>query len=310
MENTGGGTVGRIFVKVFGFGDVERHALNTVFRLSESRPVAYALWTEDSREKAQAALIDGDSWEAAIALANPGNDRLKIVWVGERPASGAALSFSRPLPWAAVLEGMDRLFVPVQATTPSEATGKSPGHDVSAVALDFDLSATATLDIDFDLDLGEVLPDAAGPAEAGDADTTTEPGALEAGEAEPQGDRVLVIESDRAARLYLRAKLANAGLLLVDEAVTGAEALAFMATNSYVLVLVDLGVADVSGWKLLGDAKRNTAGQGHALVMREGLSFVDRVRASLSGAKAALAKPLHPRDLKRMLADIGRPLRR
>ena len=34
----------RVFVKVTGFTDVERHALNTVFRLSEQRGIIYSLW--------------------------------------------------------------------------------------------------------------------------------------------------------------------------------------------------------------------------------------------------------------------------
>ena len=34
----------RIYVSVVGFSDVERHALNTIFRLSEERDVSYAPW--------------------------------------------------------------------------------------------------------------------------------------------------------------------------------------------------------------------------------------------------------------------------
>ena len=37
----------RVFVKVLGFSDVERHALNTLFRLSEDRETGYALWSAD-----------------------------------------------------------------------------------------------------------------------------------------------------------------------------------------------------------------------------------------------------------------------
>ena len=32
----------RVFVKVVGFSDVERHALNSVFRLSEDRDTIYS----------------------------------------------------------------------------------------------------------------------------------------------------------------------------------------------------------------------------------------------------------------------------
>jgi CheY-like chemotaxis protein len=291
MQNTGGGEVRRIFVKVFGFSDVERHALNTVFRLSESRAVVYSPWTEDAPEKPRIALIDGDSWEATVELANPGNDRLKLVWVGARQPANADLVFHRPLQWVAVLEGMDGLYAPMPAPAPGPA----------AAELDFDISAPVSLDIDFDLD-------AFAEPHASDADTTTEPAPLDTAH-EPEGDRVLVVEADRDARLYIRAKLANAGLLLVDEAVTGAEALAFMASHAYVLALIDLGVTDMNGWKLVKQVHRHLPGSGHVIVMRDKLSVLDKWRASLAGVKIALAKPLHPRELKRLLADIGRPLR-
>ncbi|MES2509846.1 MAG: response regulator [Pseudomonadota bacterium] len=290
MKNTGGGDVRRIFVRVFGFSDVERHALNTVFRLSASRPVEYAHWTEDARVKPQAALVDGDSWEASIELANPGNDKLKVIWVGERPSSTAALVFSRPLQWSAILQGLDGLYAPELA----------PQAEL-APTLDFDLSAPLPLDIDFDLD---AIPD----DHAEDADTMTEPGALEA-EAALNGDRVLVVEPDLAARLYIRAKLANAGLLLIDEAVTGAEAMAFMAAHAHVLALMDVDIADMDGWALASEAARHIGDAGHVVVMRNKLWVLDRWRAHFAGAKVALAKPLHPRELKRLLADIGRPLR-
>lgn len=294
MQNTGGGEVRRIFVKVFGFSDVERHALNTVFRLSESRAVGYALWNEDAPEKARIALIDGDSWEASVELTNPDNDKLKRVWVGERPAARSALVFSRPLQWVAVLEGLDGLFAPASAAQDA----------VPAAALDFDVSAPVPLDLDFDLGLDDFPDD-----HASDADTTTEPAPLEAAEADQQGERVLVVEANLDARLYLRAKLANAGLLLVDEAATGAEAMALMASRAHVLVLVDVGVADMNGWALAREAARHVADSGHMVVMRDGLWFLDKWRAHFAGAKTALAKPLHPRDLKHLLADIGRPLR-
>lgn len=283
----------RIFVRVFGFSDVERHALNTVFRLSASRPVVYAPWTDTAPEKPQVALVDGDSWEASIELANPGNDKLSVIWVGARPSPTAALVFPRPLQWAAILQGLDGLYAPELAALADVPPGST--------ALDFDVSAPLPLDVDFDL--GAISDD-----HAQDAETMTEPAALDA-EAAPDGDRVLVVEADLATRLYIRAKLANSGLLLIDEAVTGAEAMAFMASHAHLLALVDVDIADVDGWALAGEAARHVTSAGHMVVMRDKLWFLDKWRAHFAGAKAALAKPLHPRELKRLLADIGHPLR-
>ena len=47
-----------VFVKVVGFRDVERHALNTLFRLSAERPTCYALWMPDAPVMPHIALID------------------------------------------------------------------------------------------------------------------------------------------------------------------------------------------------------------------------------------------------------------
>ena len=145
MTNTGGEAVKRVFVKVFGFDDVERHALNTVFRLSETRPVAYALWTAAAPDEADLALVDGDSWEAAIELANPAHDDLKLVWIGDNAPQRATLVIKRPLQWAAVIEGMDALLAAEQA----QAADKGANAD-----LDLDLlsESGAMLDLDLDFD--------------------------------------------------------------------------------------------------------------------------------------------------------------
>lgn len=65
----------RIFVKFFGFSGTERQALDLVFRLSESRDVVYSAWTAQTAEAMEAPdvlIIDGDSWEAVLALAKIG----------------------------------------------------------------------------------------------------------------------------------------------------------------------------------------------------------------------------------------------
>ena len=48
----------RVFVKVTGFTDVERHALNTVFRLSEQRGIIYSLWDSSAPEPPKLALVE------------------------------------------------------------------------------------------------------------------------------------------------------------------------------------------------------------------------------------------------------------
>lgn len=116
----------RVFVKVVGFDDVERHALNTLFRLSEERDIGYALWQPEYGVAAQLALIDSDSHEALVEFHSPSNAEVKMVWIGPGAPPEAWRGFDRPLQWPEVIAAMDQLFQP-----PPD--------------LDFDISAPADL---------------------------------------------------------------------------------------------------------------------------------------------------------------------
>lgn len=279
MQNTVGGAVKRIFVKVFGFSDVERHALNTVFRLSESSSIAYAPWTAEAPEKAQVLLLDGQSWEAALELANPAHDQLKLIWVGEAAPPAAWRVFQRPIQWAAVVEAMDELFA-----TPMEPD------------LDLDLLSEPPSE---PADLGrDVDP-------ASDALAPTDPMPLEIPAPPDASDaRVLVIDAGRDDRLYWRAKLASAKLFEVDEAATGAEALQLLHSRTYRLVVVDLGLPDMDPWQLLKDIEAVRPVIENVFVTARSLSRAQAVRAWFAGAKASFAKPLHPGRLKYLLRNI------
>ena len=297
MQNTDGEAGKRIFVKVFGFSDVERHALNTVFRLSESRPVTYALWNAEAPQKAELALLDGDSWEAALELANPAHDALKIIWIGERPPRKAALVFARPVQWAAVIEGLDQLYLPLLAEPQEQA---SQGLDIDLdfdlePQLDFDISGAAPLvDIDFDLG-GE---ESGQPTE----EATTAPMPLEPVTTPSEGPRVLIIGADLEARLYLRARLSIAGLVLVDEAATAAQGLEMAASTAYVAFILDKAVADMSCWKLVRAMRKSAFGVGRIILIGRELSSVDVLRAKFLGLAGALRKPLHPGKLAGLFA--------
>ena len=128
----------RVFVKVLGFTDVERHALNTVFRLSEQGGTTYSLWLADAPEAPRLALIDGQSYEARLELESPGDEAVKLIWVGAVAPAKALRVFERPLCWPDVVRAMDELVVPSQP-------------------LDFSL--------DFDLDFGPGPGDPRSPGE-------------------------------------------------------------------------------------------------------------------------------------------------
>ncbi|WP_411883927.1 response regulator [Polaromonas sp. YR568] len=247
-----------------------------MFRLSETRPTAYAPWTAAAPDEADIALIDGDSWEATLELANPAHDDLKLIWIGDNAPARARLVFKRPLQWAAVIDGMDELL----AAELPQAAGKEPELDLDLLS-----ESTALLDLDLDFDSA--------------ADTTPAP--LEASAPEPEHAQVLVVDADRDARLYLRARLAMAGLLLVDEAATGAEALKMIDSRLYKLVVLDMDLPDVERWDMVKKVGASRPAIEFLILTGSRLSPIDTVRGWFAGARGSLRKPLHPGKLKRLL---------
>lgn len=107
----------RIYVQVVGFGDVERHALNTVFRLSEERELAYAPWVEPVApdgtivsSQAAVVLVDGDSAEGVLFHARETPAGQRLIWVGSNPPGHAWRVINRPIQWAAMLNDLDAVF--------------------------------------------------------------------------------------------------------------------------------------------------------------------------------------------------------
>ncbi|WP_395059783.1 response regulator [Polaromonas sp.] len=259
-----------IFVKYYGFSDAERHALHTLFRLSESHPVVYAPWTADGPEAAQVVLVDGDSWEAALALANPSHDKLKLAWVGAGAPASAWRVFASPVKWSALIEAMDEAFLPVTS---------------KALSLDLALAHDTDLDVHF-----EGVDD-------------TAPMALE-GAASAAARRVLLVDAGRDERLYLRAKLAAAGLHEVDEAASGAEAMELLRSAAYQLVIVDLGLTDMDSWQVIKAVDRTRPAIAHLFITGAEPAWRRGLRARFSGAQVYLSKPLDPEKLKNLLQNI------
>jgi hypothetical protein len=106
------GMAQRIYIKVVGFSDEERHALNTVFRLSEQCRTMYQLWTPQAAEPARVALLDGQSWEARVQAESPLNRELRLLWVGTNAPAAVWQSFERPIAWPEVIGALDALFAP------------------------------------------------------------------------------------------------------------------------------------------------------------------------------------------------------
>ncbi len=114
----------RIYIKVIGFSEEERHALNTVFRLSEQCRTAYQLWTPGAAEPPRVLLLDGQSWEARVEAESRIARDLRLLWVGAHPPPAVWRAFARPLGWGRVIEALDALFAPEDELDPDADSGR------------------------------------------------------------------------------------------------------------------------------------------------------------------------------------------
>ena len=254
----------QVFIKVIGFSDVERHALNTLFRLSEQRPTSYCLWAPEAPVSPQLLLLDGQSYEARLEAESPQNKDLRLVWIGDDPPQHAWHAFERPLAWPDVVEAIDDHFMP-----PTE--------------------------VEFELDLGSGHELDDGPATLPPDEVPDDRG---------PSRRALIANSDLGERLYLRAKLALNALTVADEAETAAQALELMRGQKYTVALVDFSLPDSQGWTLIRQLKRPDSGISHLIVTKERTSVGERVRAWFAGIDLFLDKPADPEKLQQALQKM------
>ncbi|MEJ6023045.1 response regulator [Ramlibacter sp. PS4R-6] len=257
----------RVFVNVVGFTDEERHALNLLFRMSEEHATAFALWQPQAPEPARVALIDGESYEARVELELPRNAEIPVLWVGPQAPFKAFRKFARPIQWPEIIRALDELYP----------------FDPTDSGFDIDLEQLDTL-----------------PPDSGYSDTVppdTQPPEVE----KPR--RALIACASLDERLYLRAKLALAGLTIADEAETAPQALELVRDRDYVLAIVDLGLGGLRGWDFLKELSRGTHPIPKVIVTASRPTFGERMRARSAGVAAFLAKPPDPVRLQELLAQ-------
>ena len=236
-----------VFVQVVGFRDVERHALNTVFRLSQDRATSYCLWTPDAPAPAHLALVDVDSYEGAMALASPDfNPHLKLICVGEQAPDAAWRVFDRPLNWHAVVGAMDELFAPLA------------GHG------------------------------------AGGGAPTLPPGVKLS----------LLVDASREHRMYLRARLALAGLVAVEDADTPEQGLALAKRKRYDLVIIYLDVPGQDGWTIIDQMVALEPAIGAVVLTTGNMSWHIHGQAERAGCRGVLAIPFDPGQFLQIIKKV------
>ncbi len=241
-----------IWVKVVGFSGVERHSINTLFRLSVRQTPSYSLWTQDAPAPPHVSLIDLDCHQAEVEMASPTfNPNHKVIAIGGKPHSQAAYSFQRPVDWNVIVRVLDGLFV-------------------SHVSLDADTVHH---------ELGE---------------TTVPPGMR----------ATLLVGMKPEERLYLRARLALAGLTDVDEADTAERAGPYVSGRHYDVVIISLQLGDVDPWSLVQAFNGMLSAPQAVIVATEKPSWLVMEHADQSGCIGMLEIPFNPPQVSGMLQKV------
>jgi hypothetical protein len=201
----------RIYVNVVGFSDVERHALNTVFRLSAERDVQYEPWIPSEGQgdvsrmmNAEVVLVDGDSAEAVLSQARAMPAGQRLIWVGANPPRHAWRVWRRPIRWADVVNDLDAVFAAKQA---------------DSGFLDLDISSPQPL-------------------------------SLSSGEAGPEVRRALLVGVEGGDLSEVRSQLAAVGVEETDETDLTDSAADLIARNKYCCGVFNLDGAQLDAWAL------------------------------------------------------------
>ncbi len=105
---------------------------------------------------------------------------------------------------------------------------------------------------------------------------------------------VLVVEDERKLRELLRAYLERAGFAVYSTG-SGAEAIGLARERALALIVLDLGLPDVSGEEVMREVR--AVGDVPILVLTARASEEERIRGLELGADDYVTKPFSPREL-------------
>jgi len=114
--------------------------------------------------------------------------------------------------------------------------------------------------------------------------------------------KALIVDDASTVRMYHRKILADGGFD-ADECVNGVEALEKSLMCSYDILLVDVNMPRMDGYKFLRELRsRRDIGQAPAIVISTESQMKDRQAAYAAGANYCLCKPTRPATLLRVAA--------
>ena len=114
----------------------------------------------------------------------------------------------------------------------------------------------------------------------------------------------LLVDASRDQRMYLRARLALAGLYEVEDAETGALAVDMARRRHYDLVIVSLDMPDMDGWKLVERLVGMEPVIGRVVVSSTDASWHMQERAEQAGCFAMLERPFKPSQIIQLLQKV------
>ena len=286
-------------VHVLGFSAFERNALASYFRLAANRTPSYQ--QADSLHDADFLVVDADHAGAVATTLAEG--RLEgAVFIGAAPPDGAAAWMMRPIDPLHVLRELDAMVAAraPQRVPPTLSNAGYVGTGERTVAQPRRKGPVPARRADDE----PAAPRPATPPAASPANAPEPPAA-------PPGEALLVDDSAIALR-FLQSKLERYGLA-TELATSSAKAIELLSRRHFQFVFLDveLGLgSELDGLALCQHIKRQhhyPAGQGMPVValVSAHSSEIDRVRGTLAGADAYLAKPLDDGALRGLLVRHG-----
>ncbi len=121
----------------------------------------------------------------------------------------------------------------------------------------------------------------------------------------PPGVKVtLLVGMTREERLYLRSRLALAGLTEVDEAPTAGESIALISQRHYELAIISNELDDADPWSLV-QALQNMAVPVRTVIMATHFpSWAAEQEAERAGCSRLIEIPFNPRQIYEMLQKV------
>ena len=300
-------------IRVIGLSDVERHALNSVVRLSVGRNPSYTIWqTGDGRP--DILFLDASHVDAQKVAQSNRERPDHILWLGQGMPDYVHHQIQRPIAWAHLLEKMDAIIVHNAPTMPPSDFAASAIPTASAPGPALTGQHPAGSDTNTPIALSDFNVSGTGQ------NTRSAPilylqGDDTLGRAPDKRKRVLIVDANTQFRLYLKAVLSVGNDLLVEETGNLQDALTMVQELAYDSVLIDQSFPADGAARLcksiLSSAMNLRPGdtrisRPHVFFLSQSSNAWKRLQARRIGAGGILIRPRNQEQLDTLFAAVNR----